>query len=200
MERGSLVCFSESGIEMSLSDVYSACIDFDLAIYQTYSYLKRSGYIIFRHVPQKRVVVCEPFLAQFQNFVKRKVYNLKYWLYGNSCINSSSYHTSFSEIFALIRSGLWIQEVPFQGYGHSSIDFDVYKPRPHFKKSNPGAPDYFVSVINTSTTPFVPRCAALSSLLDESNYGSSTILAIVDNGIVNFLQVKKSMLQDKFLR
>lgn len=50
VERGSLECWWEEGIPMSLQGVYASCLDAcgGLERYQVYAYLKRAGYIIQR--------------------------------------------------------------------------------------------------------------------------------------------------------
>ena len=68
VERGSLQCWYEEGIPMSLQAVYAACLEHTggLEYYQVYAYLRRCGYAVFR--PPER---------QFDNLFKAINYPYK---------------------------------------------------------------------------------------------------------------------------
>lgn len=88
------------------------------------------------------------------------------------------------------------------------LTYQIYKPSrlPTFKKSSPGKPDYFISVINARELP-MPTLSELSSLLFTVPYDPPhqrhlyqrlkhgwrhVILAIVDQGVVSYLRVSEA--------
>ncbi|MCJ1472525.1 tRNA-splicing endonuclease subunit sen54 [Lambiella insularis] len=89
---------------------------------------------------------------------------------------------------------------------HVRCSFYVWKPRPDFRKSFPGPPDFRIAVVN-AREDHVPRLEQFDQLLQSVPYAPppatmatqvyqklkhgwrSVILAIVDQGVVSYLQV-----------
>jgi tRNA-splicing endonuclease subunit Sen54 len=85
------------------------------------------------------------------------------------------------------------------------VTYHVYRPTTHYRKTDPGPPDFYVSVINARTqalptaaeleallrqTPYVPPDAGASSMYPSLRDGyRKVVLAVVDQGIVSFLRV-----------
>jgi len=81
--------------------------------------------------------------------------------------------------------------------------YHVWKPRPDFKKSSPGPPDFRIAVVNAREDD-VPIVAQLEELLQSVPYDPpppaqlyqklkhgwrNVILAIVDQGVVSYLRI-----------
>jgi tRNA-splicing endonuclease subunit Sen54 len=98
--------------------------------------------------------------------------------------------------------------IPSTGNG-PSITYHVYRQAPHFRKSTPGPPDFYISVID-ATDALVPTEEELNSLLRQTPFHPPTqtgdlyggalyqklrtgyrhvILAVVDRGISSFLSL-----------
>src|ERR1700742_556625 len=92
---------------------------------------------------------------------------------------------------------------PTQTY--PNVTYHVYKPNSAYKKSNPGPPDFYISVINARKTllptepelehllrqtPFRPWTSSNSNVYQKVKTGiRKVILAVVDQGVVSFLNV-----------
>jgi tRNA-splicing endonuclease subunit Sen54 len=85
-----------------------------------------------------------------------------------------------------------------------SITFHVYKPNAVFKKTNPGPPDFYISVLNArdfemlrepnldillGQTPFHPPKVDAHVYAKLKNGVRNVILAIVDEGVTSFLNI-----------
>ncbi|KAF2456778.1 tRNA-splicing endonuclease subunit sen54 N-term-domain-containing protein [Lineolata rhizophorae] len=86
-----------------------------------------------------------------------------------------------------------------------SVTYYVYKPQPTFRKSAPGPPDFYVSVLSARSQN-VPELSAVVSLLDQTPQTippqpqaqmyqrlkqgyRNVILAVVDQGVVSYMRV-----------
>jgi len=94
---------------------------------------------------------------------------------------------------------------PYENAGNSSptITYHVHKPNSQFRKTAPGPPDFYVSVINAreSTIPTEPELEALlrqtpfhpwppsnSNVYQKVKKGvRNVILAVVDQGLISFV-------------
>jgi tRNA-splicing endonuclease subunit Sen54 len=88
-----------------------------------------------------------------------------------------------------------------------SIWFHVWKPTPNFKKSNPGPPDFYISIVSTKSTtlPSVNQIESIFRNLPETDtsqkllYQSlkegkkSFVLAIVDFGVISYMRFADSV-------
>jgi tRNA-splicing endonuclease subunit Sen54 len=94
---------------------------------------------------------------------------------------------------------------PYEKSDSSSptITYHVYKPNAQFKKTSPGMPDFYVSVINSRETmiptepeleillrqtPYHPWAATNSNVYQKAKTGvRNVILAVVDQGLISFV-------------
>lgn len=83
------------------------------------------------------------------------------------------------------------------------IAYNVWKPQPHFKKSDPGEPDFRLAIVSARDNN-MPTLAQLSALFDavpfDKTYDSknqmqklkdghkSVLVAVVDSGVISFLR------------
>ena len=94
------------------------------------------------------------------------------------------------------------------GYAHLQLrcSFHVWKPRPDFKKSSPGQPDFRIAVVNAREDD-MPVLEQLDELLQSVPYDlpqpkigthvyqklkhgwRNVILAVVDQGVVSYLRI-----------
>ena len=88
---------------------------------------------------------------------------------------------------------------------HPTITYHVYKPNGSFRKTNPGPPDFYISVLNARTsviptepeleillrqTPFHPWPSTNSNVYQKVKGGvRNVILAVVDQGVTSFINV-----------
>ena len=84
------------------------------------------------------------------------------------------------------------------------ITFHVYKPDSSYKKTQPGPPDFYISVVDASSSN-IPSEPDLNALLLQTPYHApaekqsiypklkhgyrNVILAVVDQGVISFLNV-----------
>lgn len=87
------------------------------------------------------------------------------------------------------------------------MTFHVYKPDSSYKKTQPGPPDFYVSVVDARCSN-IPSELELDGLLRQTPYHSpaqkpsmyqklkdgyrNVILAVVDQGVISFLNVSDS--------
>ena len=89
------------------------------------------------------------------------------------------------------------------------VAYNVWKPRPNFRKSSPGEPDFRVAVVNARETS-VPTLGQVSALLESVPYDPpssetqrhsymrlkhgyrNVILAVVDQGVTSYLRFSDS--------
>jgi tRNA-splicing endonuclease subunit Sen54 len=85
-----------------------------------------------------------------------------------------------------------------------NVTFNVYKPEAGYKKTDPGLPEFYVSVIDARSSD-VPSEPYLDGLLSQTPFHApgqnqsvhrrlkdgyrNVILAVVDQGIISFLNV-----------
>jgi len=232
VERGNLECWWEEGVPMSLQGVYATALDGcgGLERYQVYAYLKRAGYILARaptffhddddeeamgggEKEEKMVGTIRPatttspgiFKQLFATLfltrpkpppagpvVAQGTYRTYDSIYSRLSIIPSHHppHTPTNIITAA-------SETPFR------IAYKVWKPQPHFKKSDPPPADFLVAVISARETS-LPTLSQLSALfdsvpVDEKTSGKpqfqrlkdgyrNVILAIVDSGVTSFIK------------
>jgi len=229
VERGNMQCWWEDGIPMTLQAVYTACLEAagGLDSYQVYAYLKRCGYIIYRSLGSNGQEVPEQSLRfSYDDIVKpalQQIYNLSSPFFALFALKDRPYgpllppgaYKSYQEIYKKIT----IKEnkkLPSSSSSmtseslspHPSIPvLDIYKPKPQFKKSNPGTPDFRIIVISARDTT-IPSLTDLDKILSAAGCHvsaqqidgkktpiqklkqgkSSIILAIVDSGVISFVR------------
>ncbi|KAG5519214.1 hypothetical protein PMAC_002302 [Pneumocystis sp. 'macacae'] len=186
VERGSLECWWENGIPMSLQAVYSVCLEEcgGLEQYQVYSYLKRLGYYVFRPIKIENEVSVfsstksygfeniSPFFAwmkSLMNFVYSvfERYSTNNW----NTLVKGAYYYSYDQIYKSLQ--IIPYYCPFdsqENYAYTAnkktdtfkISYYVWKPVSNFKKSKLQNPDFRIVVVNT-------RSSSLPSLKDFVN-------------------------------
>lgn len=222
VERGNLECWWEEGVPMSLQGVYATCLDGcgGLERYQVYSYLKRAGYILARaptfqdedaDVPPSPTVrtatTTSPgiFAQLFSSFfgetpvprsgpvVAPGAYRSYEAIYSRLSLIPSHHppHTTdFTTTTAPAKN-------PFR------VAYNVWKPQPHFKKSDPPPPDFLVAVVSARETS-LPTLAQLSALFDSVPVDAkaagknqfhrlkdgyrNVVVAVVDSGVTSFIK------------
>ncbi|KAF3908122.1 hypothetical protein ABW21_db0208574 [Orbilia brochopaga] len=94
-----------------------------------------------------------------------------------------------------------------------AITFHVWKPRPNFKKSSPGPPDFYISVLSTKDTK-MPSLTQIEGLFDEipetpprqtgvyqllKEGRKSVVLAVVDYGVISYMRCSDSRFPEHVL-
>ncbi|KAK9454327.1 tRNA-splicing endonuclease subunit sen54 N-term-domain-containing protein [Dipodascopsis uninucleata] len=225
VERGSMTLYNSTGTSiMSLQACYSACLGACKGHerYLIYAYLKRLGYIVQRsatfdsnsHMQPIRLSKPRNFLMRIFDSIRQHINPLFRWAY-------ALFERKIPAFGPIISPGAWysygsiykrLQIIPYRSYRRPPtleiretpyrIIFDVWKPRPSFKKSNPGVPDFRIVVIN-SYKDKMPTMSELdnlfASLLVSNDLRTTTgqirlrngyknvIFGVVDCGIISFL-------------
>lgn len=223
VERGNLECWWEEGIPMSLQGVYASCLDGcgGLERYQVYAYLKRAGYIIQRAptadatTPQaspaptvlsavaKSSGIFSTLAARLAALLTPpegplvtpttcrsypSIYQRLSLIPSHHPPNSTTTHTL----------DLHAATAPF------CITFYIWKPQPHFKKSDPPPPDFRVAVVSARETT-MPTLRELTGLFDSVPVDDSVkaktqfsrlkdgwrnvVIAVVDSGVTSYLKL-----------
>ncbi|OLL25377.1 putative tRNA-splicing endonuclease subunit sen54 [Neolecta irregularis DAH-3] len=185
VERGSLECWYQEGMPMSLQAVYAACMDgCGAERYQVYSYLKRGGY----HVRRADTFNCsvarkvDPLGRSIFSTIgvwTRGLFSFLYMRFLAKEINLISngplvppgvYHT-YAEIFKKLQiipshSNKILPSLSPSTEPSLRITYNVWKPDSNFKKTAPGPPDFRIAVVD-AITQCVPNLQQLSNLFDE---------------------------------
>ncbi|TPX35798.1 hypothetical protein SmJEL517_g01999 [Synchytrium microbalum] len=191
MERSVVVLRVGAGL-VSLQQAYLLLLDSwcTLEKCQAYMYLRRLGYCVYRHsllkesdliIPQadkalndleptkSTVIVWKPLnqvlsflLSRFTSWWKPPRKSNVY----DALVNTSEC-ISFDDIYKQLRViPLPILESPLSATW--ALDFDAYKPRSHFKKSNPGPPSFSFTVIkSTDSIPISSEFEHLQSQVPD---------------------------------
>lgn len=220
VERGNLECWWEEGIPMSLQGVYASCLEGcgGLERYQVYAYLKRAGYIIQRAPtpdavapragPSPTVLGAAP--SGIFNTLAARLASLLTPPEGPLVTPAScrSYPSIYQRLY-LIPSHHPPKSTTHAPNPHAatspfSITFHIWKPQPHFKKSDPPAPDFRVAVVSARETT-MPSLRELTDLFDSVPVDESAktktqfsrlkdgwrnvIIAVVDSGVTSYLKL-----------
>lgn len=182
--------------------------------YFVYSYLKRYGFVVRRHqdyqftkhdsengkssLLTKTISLCNYFLSLFDtsSWISRSIYKLFdhrfswYSVYQHLKIVDFRHAGQKSEKFPETQ-----KDDPFQ------IVYNIWKPNTGVKVPQRGPldsskiPDYQLLIVNINRTQ-MPSLQVLNSLMDNCDrfYSRSNclLLAIIDNGLLNFVKVEKS--------
>lgn len=167
VERGGLECWWEEGVPMTLQGVYASCLEAcgGLERYQVYAYLRRAGYILLRaptwgsDVPQQSFydphpstyATNGPSVGLFKSLF-RAVFASR--PPPNGPLVPDAAYTSYSDIYA--KLAIIPSHHPAKGVAEPTsaateypfrVAYNVWKPQPHFKKSDPGEPDFRLAVV-----------------------------------------------------
>ncbi|KAG2177889.1 hypothetical protein INT43_003136 [Umbelopsis isabellina] len=220
-------------LEMSVTfrDIYTAVCNasdgwctFDR--YQTYSYLKRLGYIVQRTTQQANVptlgsTALFPLTAQFIQycsyfFSKALAIVRRIWInrfasrWSLQCTHIRPLLpqypglTTYASVFSILQIIPSSTPKTLNQLSKFTIDFNVYKPLPGWKKTDPGMPAFRVSVCNANN-PF-PNPKELQMLLESNRLlcrssdsnaqeESSCVISVVDGseGICSFVRFNKGI-------
>ncbi|KAK9239904.1 tRNA-splicing endonuclease subunit sen54 N-term-domain-containing protein [Lipomyces kononenkoae] len=225
VERGSMSLYNPRGdTNISLQCCYAACLTacHGHERYLVYAHLKRLGFIVQR-APTfddsgEEDVETKPKISwarELWNFLVRKF--IRCW-------------TGLRYVFArkippfgpIVCGDIWrsydsiyrtLQIIPFYSHKTGSppvtqrstttpyrVAYNVWKPRPSFKKSSPGEPDFRVVVVNAQKDkmPTLAQADALFSTIPTAHGSGSTlqqrlngyknvIVGVVDYGIISFV-------------
>ncbi|KAG7888013.1 hypothetical protein KL936_004031 [Ogataea polymorpha] len=172
VERGTCVAKKEDseGI-LSLQEVYGILItnseQYDQLL--VYSLLKRNGYIVLRatqHTSECHDSTRFRYGSVFLNFVV-SLFGLKF--------------LPFRSIFNYLHSLIAPKKFQPSPTPNWQPVYDIWKPFKGFKKSMPPVPHFQVVIV--SATDQMPEIETIKQHLHES---PSLLVAVVDNGIVNF--------------
>ncbi|KAK6497671.1 tRNA-splicing endonuclease subunit sen54 [Arthrobotrys musiformis] len=230
-------------VPMSVQAVYAAALEATggLERYQVYSNLKRSGYIVFRDPEGQfddlfRNVGYEykapPPVGRGWNIwglgIFGALFNNVFWGTGKgdpfqSMLAPGAYR-SYAEMYkrlAIPRKEItWTPTAKAGGEKAKTspftVTYHVWKPRPNFKKSAPGPPDFYVCVVSTLDTrlpslaeidglfkdiPEVDRATAREKGLYQGlkEGRRNVILATVDYGVISYMKFSDSRFGDEML-
>ncbi|KAF2401079.1 hypothetical protein EJ06DRAFT_548264 [Trichodelitschia bisporula] len=173
-----------TGLPMSLQGGYAAFLGevLSLEVFTVYQYLKRAGYTVLRAGENE----------------------------GSVPVYKAAAGNPLSVLFARLWTALFAPQPAHDPTTNTSIGpaptdptaprvtYHVYKPLPGFKKTSPGPPDFYVSVINARESCF-PSERQLDGLLAQTPYHPPTgvtnlylrlkkgyrdvVLAVVDQGV-----------------
>jgi tRNA-splicing endonuclease subunit Sen54 len=217
----------DDGLPMSLQAAYAAFIGMEkvggltLEEYTVYQYLKRSGYIVLRakdnynNIPKYTETSWEwPIFTQlWKSLFSNKPSGLTRRGKTGPLVQPGLYR-SYDDIYRMLtlipshdpKSSKDI--LPHSdGPNALNVTYHVYKARPGYKKTAPGPPDFYVSVINARHTS-LPAEPQIDALLRQTPYHPTdpknnlykklkdgyrnVILAVVDQGVTSFVDVSDS--------
>jgi tRNA-splicing endonuclease subunit Sen54 len=217
----------EDGLPMSLQAAYAVFIGMEkvggltLEEYTVYQYLKRSGYIVLRardnysNVPNYTNISSQwpIFTPLWKRMFSQAPPALTARGKTGPLVQPGLYR-SYDDIYRMLT--LISSHDPKSNKNISpgnndptapNVTYHVYKARPGYKKTAPGPPDFYFSVINARQTslPTEPQIDALlrqtpyhppdpkSNLYKKLKEGfRNVILAIVDQGVTSFIDVSDS--------
>lgn len=180
LERGSMECWWPEGAPMSLQGAYSACcqVSGDLERFQTYSYLKKLGYIVQRAPTYDADAFgCSTDVATNSEAVGSALSHMcglsafksgltyMHYVYKVMCLNPTNPTTllwqglfrSYSDVYSKLQI---VKSKPLHAQTKTRIDrppgssafrivFHVWKPTTNWKKKTPGPPDMYIAVVST---------------------------------------------------
>jgi tRNA-splicing endonuclease subunit Sen54 len=219
------------GIPMSLQGAYAAYIGREkedglkLEQFTVYQYLKRCGYHVFRarenlhNIPSS---TSRPAATDAKQGTPFLVSELWRWLFSAPASNTQErarlgplikpgLYRSYDDIYRQLllvpfhdpKTQARIEPLTSQPSG-LTVTWHVYKTDPKFKKTAPGVPDFYVSVLSARDT-LVPTDLELDALLLQTPYHApnptdglnkklkmgyrDVVLAIVDQGVISFMDI-----------
>ncbi|KAK6352766.1 tRNA-splicing endonuclease subunit sen54 [Orbilia brochopaga] len=232
VERGSLECFYDStDVPMSVQAVYAAALAATggLERYQVYANLRRTGYVVYRDPAQQYDELFQNVGYDYRPAERgNRGWGPQVYLWGLgifSALFTSVFHgrkgadafqamvapgayRNYKEIYNRLLIPRRTLELPPTRRGDPllNITFHVWKPRPNFKKSSPGPPDFYVTVLSTRDTK-MPSLAQIEGLFNEvpevasrqtgvyqllKEGKKSVVLAVVDYGVISYMRFSDS--------
>ncbi|KXJ08375.1 uncharacterized protein LOC110248912 [Exaiptasia diaphana] len=189
VEQGCLELY-HGGIPMSVQQTFSnlipCLVKMSFNHYLVYGYLLRLGYVVCRH--QQRLSA--DFKKPLQTLDFRQSAQQSHDLECDhaSCSSATLVQPRDAKTTASVLSKLQVIKthrmdtvVPPSKGSYYNIDFDVYLPGAHFKKSDPGKPAFCISVCRYSDPP--PSLAVLNNLAQQC-HPVPLKFALTDNGTI----------------
>jgi tRNA-splicing endonuclease subunit Sen54 len=181
----------DDGLPLSLEAAYALLIGEDgqrgkvcLEKYNVYANLKRTGYVVFRHLhdtisrdsrsptpyPFSARTIADTFTRLFGGFFSKAKPHLPYGPLVQPGLYRS-YTLIYQELAIIPRH----KPAPLLEAAATPVEplfelvYDIWKPSriPNFAKSNPGVPDFRVAVVSSRSTS-VPTLAQLGGLLEST--------------------------------
>ncbi|EPS40180.1 hypothetical protein H072_5980 [Dactylellina haptotyla CBS 200.50] len=223
-------------VPMSVQAVYAATLEFTggLERYQVYANLRRSGYVVYRNPDGQYDELFKTVGYEYKPVDKS---NQGWRVWGLVGIFGSLFTQTFQSGWTSARQGdpfrpmippgayrtyaemytrLLVPRPPapkrIEGDAHFNVTFHVWKPRPNFKKSAPGPPDFHVCVVSTKDTrlPSLLQVEGLFGGIPETEDSEKpknmfmalkdgrrgVILAVVDYGVISFMKFSDSRFMD----
>ncbi|KAF3912284.1 hypothetical protein AA313_de0203550 [Arthrobotrys entomopaga] len=224
-------------VPMSVQAVYAAALESTSGLerYQVYAHLRRYGYIVYRNPEEQydelfRSVGYQSKRTEYTGVGGWRVWGLgifgalfrgAFWGRRQKpgdpfapMVPPGSYRR-YREIYdrLLIPTTAPVRRVEGGGDDKFKITFQVWKPRPNFKKSAPGPPDFYICVVSTKDTR-LPSLVQIEGLLEgipeEESAGKSpkglyqglkegkrsVVLAVVDTGVISYMRYSDSRFGD----
>ncbi|BFZ55763.1 tRNA-splicing endonuclease subunit sen54 [Savitreella phatthalungensis] len=214
VDRGSMELTYEGGLPLSVQAAYVECLaHVPLHHYAVYAYLRRAGFQIIRAGPKdthwKDSLPIQPSIVQ-------RIAQIIWQTPGTTSqptrvarssdrIHRDTVYRSFADVYrrlSYVRTE--VQHPVACGGDEIGIVFHVWRPGAHFKKSDPGTPDFHVAIVD-AVTQGIPTLSQFEALMDwlkdDPKYESRQhggklkvgkrhcVLAVYDAGIISFLQV-----------
>ncbi|KAE9965026.1 hypothetical protein BLS_007907, partial [Venturia inaequalis] len=211
----------DEALPMSLQAAHVAFLGMEkaggltLEEYTVYQYLKRAGYIIFRakdnlhNVPSYKEVRKSPTLSSFWKSLFSKQPPALTGRGKTGPLVPLGLYRSYDDIFRMLTLIPTINPKSdtnisprVEDPNALNVTYHVYKARPGYKKTAPGPPDFYFSVINARQTS-VPTEPQIDALLKQTPYHPpdpnhslykklkegyrDVILAVVDQGVTSFI-------------
>ncbi|KAK9704125.1 tRNA-splicing endonuclease subunit sen54, variant 2 [Basidiobolus ranarum] len=206
LERGALVIQHHS-VPMSLQQSYASLISQSCPFekYQVYAYLKRLGYITLKHLenpaeqlPTEPAQTWLSTLMQYPTRMYEKILELLPGALASQKMTTLNqrYHT-YDDIFKslrtkspeyLSRSSASDQWDRLDETESLSIDYDVYKPLPSFRKKAPGSPSFHIIVQKFEDT--IPNPLAIERMKSLAEPKGEMLFAIASRGNISFVNMK----------
>ncbi|KAJ3294261.1 tRNA-splicing endonuclease subunit sen54 [Blyttiomyces sp. JEL0837] len=166
---------------MSLQQAYSILLRPGFCTpdqFSVYSYLKRSGYVVFRRLNYE----IPPNVSQLTQ--RHGLVTKVFGFFRNLALGFWRFTKSFAQ--TLFCPWRWFA---FNARPKLTIqaDFDVYQPNSHFKKGKRPPPDFQVLVVNAFTK--IPDINNLQALFDAKPPQTQLKAAVVDQGQISFLSL-----------
>lgn len=182
VQRGSMLC-NLNGKSLSVQATCSLALDVvGLDKMSVYCHLKKLGYAVRRHST----------LSNYYELDQSR--STWFWLpWIKSCLAWRWVYFNYSNVYRdlnLVPDDCRFPEP-------RAVDFYVWKPSAMFKKSNPGPPDFYVSVVSAKHK--IPDLQSQLSLLAgipfcenkhlREGKRAPLVFAVVDSGVVSFIRI-----------
>ncbi|KAK7207268.1 tRNA-splicing endonuclease subunit sen54 N-term-domain-containing protein [Myxozyma melibiosi] len=235
VERGSMTLYNSRGdTSISLQGCYGVCLKAcgGHERYLVYAYLKRLGFNIQRAstfdnegVPELPVIERKWSWASFWSSIMERC--MSFWSGA-----SSLFAKRIAPFGPVVHGGVWrsyssiyrkLQIIPYESHKNYTppvaktevpfrVTYNIWKPRPSFKKSAPGEPDFQIVVVNAAKEkmPSYSQLRALFTNVPPSARGGkgtenqrlkegyrNVLIAVVDCGIISFVRLGDTSFGDE---